>query len=234
MTNQDGKLFYATCLEYFIDLTQLDREFQLKGYMENFAENKIYNRNKIPEERYYISFNMCIISLKSYKYQFLKILEKLKSKFTSVLPEQSFESVINTILFGIPCPLYEFNDLICQNQEYRPEKISTPIRVRISEKNECVYFKNQNLFDLHNSQYENVWTLINTLNSENILTLYRRLIFNTCNILIGSDKEKLNKCILGVLELFYPLTCELTVVPNLTGQMLEYVSMCGQSLIGVY
>ena len=119
--------------------------------------------------------------------------------------------------------------------EIKIEKISKPIKLTISEDNsEHVYFKNQNLFDLHNFQYENVWTLINTLNSENILTLYRRLIFNTCNILIGSNQDKLNQCIQGVLELFYPLTSEMMVVPNLTSSMLEYVSMCGQSLIGVY
>ena len=178
---------------------------------------------------------MCIISLRSYKYQFLKILGKIQEKFTQDSRDQKIEAVINRILFGIPSPRFEFNDIVVNGQEIPEQQKSKVVKLAISEDHkENVYFKNQNLFDLHNNQYENVWTLINTLNSENILTLYRRLIFNTCNILIGNDQDKLNKCILGVLELFYPLTTEMTIVPNLTCSMLEYVSMCGQSLIGVY
>jgi hypothetical protein len=67
------------------------------------------------------------------------------------LPEQKIESVINMVLFGIPCPKYEFNELTFENNEVKFDKISKPIKLTISEDyNEHVYFKNQNLFDLHN------------------------------------------------------------------------------------
>ena len=71
MTNQEGKLFYATCLEYFVDITKLEHEFKSRGIMDYSSENKIVNqihKVRIPDQRYFISFNMCIISLKSYKF----------------------------------------------------------------------------------------------------------------------------------------------------------------------
>lgn len=43
MTNQEGKLFYATCVEYFIDLAQLEREFNIKGQLPSNTRNKEIN-----------------------------------------------------------------------------------------------------------------------------------------------------------------------------------------------
>ena len=96
-----------------------------------------------------------------------------------------------------------------------------------------VYFKHQNDFEQYNFQFENVWYLLEHLKTEIILTLYRRLIFGTCNIMISNDHKKLQKCIQGMIELFYPLTCDVIAIPNLPISMLEYVSICSKSLIGV-
>ena len=31
-TNQEGKMFFATCHDFFIDLAELDRDLQKQGY----------------------------------------------------------------------------------------------------------------------------------------------------------------------------------------------------------
>lgn len=96
-----------------------------------------------------------------------------------------------------------------------------------------IYFQNENNFDLPNSNFENIWVLIQTLSAENVLQLFKRLLFSTCNILVSEDAKTLNQCIQGIIDLFYPLTCDLVCVPNLPESMLEYVNMCGQCVIGV-
>jgi len=74
---------------------------------------------------------------------------------------------------------------------------------------------------------------LQTLSAENVLQLFKRLLFNTCNILVSEDATTLNKCIQGIIELFYPLSCDLICIPNLPLSMLEYVNMCGQCVLGV-
>ena len=51
--------------------------------------------------------------------------------------------------------------------------------------------------------------------------------------MVCKDKDILNKCIQGILELYYPLSCDLVCVPNLPMSMLQYVNMCGQCVLGV-
>lgn len=96
-----------------------------------------------------------------------------------------------------------------------------------------IYLQNENPFDVANSRYENIWVLLQTLSAENVLQLFKRLLFNTCNILVSEDAATLNKCIQGIIELFYPLSCDLICIPNLPLSMLEYVNMCGQCVLGV-
>lgn len=96
-----------------------------------------------------------------------------------------------------------------------------------------IYLQNENPFDVANSRYENIWVLLQTLSAENVLQLFKRLLFNTCNILVSEDATTLNKCIQGIIELFYPLSCDLICIPNLPLSMLEYVNMCGQCVLGV-
>jgi hypothetical protein len=35
-TNQEGKLYYVACYKYFIDLADLDNEFQANGHFEHY------------------------------------------------------------------------------------------------------------------------------------------------------------------------------------------------------
>ena len=74
LTSQSGQLYYVTCYEYFIDLAQIDSEFQ-KGCFYNKYTSQDPTGNaflislfKIPSDRYFLSFNLCIISLKSQKH----------------------------------------------------------------------------------------------------------------------------------------------------------------------
>lgn len=55
-----------------------------------------------------------------------------------------------------------------------------------------IYFQNENVFDLPNSNFENIWVLLKTQSPEHILQLFKRLLFSTCNILVSDDAKKLN------------------------------------------
>ena len=79
LTNQEGVIYHATCYEYFIDLSHIEKEFYDNGYFIKYKENSAldpegYYRILIPDERYFLAYNMCIISPNSYKHQFLRIL----------------------------------------------------------------------------------------------------------------------------------------------------------------
>ena len=54
---------------------------------------------------------------------------------------------------------------------------------------ELIYFVNDNPFDLPNTNFENIWVLIQTLSVETILQLFKRLLFNTSNILVSNDAK---------------------------------------------
>ena len=118
---------------------------------------------------------------------------------------------------------------------YGPQKEQRPyVEVRLSpHEKENIYLLNENPFDVENRRYENIWVLLQTLSAENVLQLFKRLLFNTCNILVSENPTILNKCIQGIIELFYPLSCDLVCIPNLPLSMLEYVNMCGQCVLGV-
>ena len=64
-----------------------------------------------------------------------------------------------------------------------------------------IHFRSENPFDLHHTQYENVWVLVRTLSAEYLISLWKNLLFNTCNTLVSKDPKILNQCILGVIEL---------------------------------
>mmetsp|Transcript_35934 Transcript_35934/g.55197 ORF Transcript_35934/g.55197 Transcript_35934/m.55197 type:complete len:116 (-) Transcript_35934:3615-3962(-) len=70
LTNQEGKHFYATCLEYFVDLHNLEEEYSKMGYFLKYAMNEPKHaqtivkiaRQKVPPNLYYLSFTMTLIS----------------------------------------------------------------------------------------------------------------------------------------------------------------------------
>ena len=96
LTNQEGKLYYVTSFNYFIDLADIDLEFDIRGHLRKYKEENIMENHKfeiglatkkepdmkkedvknliniaqtdIPKGRYYLKFTMCLISMKSFKY----------------------------------------------------------------------------------------------------------------------------------------------------------------------
>ena len=145
--------------------------------------------------------------------------------------------MVNQIVFGIPSPPRRFQYF---NEHLFPDESSeieqTPLLVELNlepHSHVKVYLQNENPFDVQNSRFENIWVLLKTLSPENVIMIFKRLLFNTCNILVCKDGQVLNKCIQGILELFYPLSCDLVCIPNLPMSMLQYVNMCGQCVLGV-
>mmetsp|Transcript_35934 Transcript_35934/g.55195 ORF Transcript_35934/g.55195 Transcript_35934/m.55195 type:complete len:175 (-) Transcript_35934:3033-3557(-) len=146
-------------------------------------------------------------------------------------PTQSVEEQINKIVFGIGCPPRRYDLLRCGRNQ---EKITFKPFVKVNlNQYSSLYFKNDYPFELHSTQCENLFVLLSTLSAEIILQLFKRLLFNTCNILVSHNPKRLNKCIHGIIELFYPLSNDFVSIPILPDTMLEYVSMCDHSIIGV-
>jgi hypothetical protein len=108
--------------------------------------------------------------------------------------------MVNNIVFGIPSPPRRFEyfyDYLFDKHNPIDNKLS-PRLVEISlepHSNKKVYLQNENPFDVTNSRFENIWVLLNTLSPENVIMIFKRLLFNTCNILVCKEEDILNKCI---------------------------------------
>jgi len=103
---------------YFVDLAALELEMLKDGHFEDYIEKYKFNerafeviKTKIPYKLYYLPFTMCLISSKSYKTQFFKILEDLYYNYVKNAivdnPQRdglTLEQCINKIVFGIPTP----------------------------------------------------------------------------------------------------------------------------------
>lgn len=148
---------------------------------------------------------MCLISLKSYRTQFLSILDSLYRTQAALSQEdrsdkKTIEKAINNIVFGVPSPPRRFEyfaDYLqptAGNNTYGPQKPIVEVRLSQNER-ENIYLLNENPFDVGNRRYENIWVLLQTLSAENVLQLFKRLLFNTCNILVSENPTILNKCI---------------------------------------
>lgn len=146
-------------------------------------------------------------------------------------PQLTLEAVVNRIVFGIPNPPRRFDHLDLSSKLLRPQRL---VKVCLSEvPDDAVYFKNESHFDVTYSELANICVLLCKLPSENVNQLFKRLLFNTCTILQSDDIVTVDKCIQGIMQLFYPLNCGITCIPNLPENKLEYISQCSQSVIGV-
>lgn len=144
------------------------------------------------------------------------------------------------MVFGIPTPnkprieyFHGYLETLGKYAAQHREEAFDDTVVEVELPDGKIYFESFNPFDLQNNSFENIWTLIKTVSQENILQLFKRLLFSTSNILVGPEAKALASSILGIIELFYPLTCDIVVIPNCPQSMLQYVSNCGQSIIGV-
>jgi len=114
------------------------------------------------------------------------------------------------------------------------------IKVVLSDDaHDAVYFKNESPFDVGHSELGNICVLLCRLPPENVNQLFKRLLFNTCTILQSDNINNTSnvvtgdKCIQGIMQLFYPLNCGITCTPNLPENTLEYISQCSQAVVGV-
>ena len=153
-------------------------EFHSKGIIRHFVESitekednektkamiEEISKRPIPEKRYYISFTNCLISLKSHKYQFLRILDSLYTGVTQGKLKCSFEQAINNIVFGLPHPTQNFDYL------WKQPPLDPPDIVRASlltnDRHDVINFRAENQFDQVHSSYENIWVMINELDPE--------------------------------------------------------------------
>lgn len=259
LTNQEGKVYYATCYDYFVDLGHLAEELEEQGHFDQYRPmpsdqimeldqkqikiNKILEQ-EIPAARYYLQFTMCLVSQKSYKRQFYKILDRVYYAYVTGELSQpgqqgglTLEELVNRIVFRIPNPPRRLDYLTysCQSKGKLSARSQRQlIKVVLSDDaQDAVYFKNESPFDVNYSELGNICVLLCKLPSENVNQLFKRLLFNTCTILQSDDIQTVDRCIQGIMQLFYPLNCSITCVPNLPENTLEYISQCSQSVIGV-
>ena len=106
----------------------------------------------------------------------------------------TFEECVNKIVFGIPSPPKKrfdyLGEYLTSLKNWRQKSV---VEVSLyGDRLNNVYFQNENPFDLPNMNFENIWVLVQTLSAENVLQLFKRLLFSTCNILVSEDAKTLN------------------------------------------
>ncbi len=190
---------------------------------------------KIPTKQYYLSFTLVLVSMNSHRIQFLSILDNFYKEYTLAKKHHTIpiEVAINRIVFGIPNPPKRYDLLVSSENPYARSAMNQKIVKVMLTSEKSVYIKNNYHFEIFNQNSDSVCTVIKTMSAEIILQLFKRLLFNTCNILVCRDQDKLKKCILGIIELFYPLTIDLVSIPVLPETLIEYVSLCDYSIIGI-
>ena len=98
----------------------------------------------------------------------------------------TLERWVNKIVFGIISPpkkKFEYmQDYITKVIDWKQKHV-----IEVSLLSEKIFFQNHNPFDMPNLNFENIWVLIKQFSAENVLQLFKRLLFSTCNILVHWD-----------------------------------------------
>ena len=81
-------MYYAACYDYFVDLSEIESDLRRQGHFgakndvepvvgEEGIDRAAIEAVEIPPGRYFLPFTMCLLSLKSYRTQFLAVLDAL-------------------------------------------------------------------------------------------------------------------------------------------------------------
>ena len=217
-TNQTGDRFYAMMYHFYVRMNNKDfyknydkslLESITMKYSDEIGENlekKISLINNINGKKYvYIPYCLCLIS----KYPYFPQLDKcLQSIMISIKFSKSFREVneiINYLIKSVPSPY--INTSI-----YFP----IPYYNRLLELNPTIYQE----ISLYGN---NSIILLNKLTINNLILLFRLLLFEQKILLISSEYDNLVQVSLSLISLLYPLSWIHIYLPIITSNMLKYL-----------
>ena len=236
--NQKGKKYYLAIYHFYYQLdtvtyNKIYSEHPLKIYLRNFGNN-IYHSDEEKEKlekdleecqelgfRDYVYIPYAIILVSKYPYinQMKTILNNIfiiLSNHKNILKNENeelknlFKSIINNIIVYLikVIPIPESNTNIIFNLPFSQYKI----KISSPNKNNI-----RNITDI------NFLNLLKYFNVENIILIFKLMLFEQKLLFIDNDYNRLYKVIESFLYLLYPIEWIHTSIPIMSHQMTRYL-----------
>ena len=233
IVNHKGEKYYMTVFHFYHKMDTLTynkkyTENPLKNYLRKFGDN-IYSTKEEKEklekdleecqelgfkEFVYIPYAIALISKYPYINQMKEALNnvfRIYTNYQNIFNNNSIEnSIINDLIVylnnSIPIPIP--NSYIVFNLPFSNNKIEI----------ENPY--NNSLGNLNEYNYGN---LLNYFSVENIITIYRLMLFEQKILFVDKDYDRLSSVIQSFIELLYPIEWVNTLIPVMSEQMTRYL-----------
>ena len=217
-TSQLGERFFVITYHFFLkknnadfesehNITPIKYEFaknegkEMKEFIDE--KNKDTLENLAKKEYIYIPYCACLIS----KYPFIKQIEKSLESIVKALSDENvnkkdLHEYISYIVNSIPSPPYHSKILFPLAYNNKLLTIQSP------------FFK-----DINKSM-DNPLVILFNISEENILILFKLLIFEQKILIIGQDIDLVSQIILNFVTLLYPFEWIHTYIPVMSEKMI--------------
>ena len=218
-TNQVGDRFYA--MMYYLYVRKTNKDFCLKYGSDLFAKITMDCSNEVSIEVekdieliqdinsrkfVYVPYCLCLVSKFPFFPQMEKCLESIMETLkNSDVKNDELNEIITFLVKSIPAP-------------YVNTSIFFPIP-NCSDIIELIPCFNQEM----PINGDNPISLLDNLTVNNIVSLFRLLLFEQKILLISNDYEKLTQISLNLISLLYPLSWVHIYIPIITEKMLKYL-----------
>ena len=233
ITNQKGERYYMMTYHFYL---RMDTEDYNKQYKENplkynlrkfgdafiglseeeltddiislIQDNLQWNQELANREIVSIPFCICLIS----KYPYVQEMKAcLKSIYTILNndPSQNSELIINDVI------MYLINSIPI------PAK-NTKVKFLVPFTKNCIELDCPKLDDI-NIMNLSATHLLRNFTIDNIIIIFKLLIFEKKILLIDNDYEKLSAVADGLVSILYPFQWVHTYIPIMSDQMLKYL-----------
>ena len=227
-TNQVGERFFAVVYHFYLkmNIDDFENSYQLTPikYQINISqdenktslkdgayENDINDINHIKEKNMsnyvYIPYCLCLISRYPYIQQMEKCLESIMISINNKNGNNTdyLNKVITYIVKSIPAPPYNAKILFPLLYDNKYVEIKQP------------YFKDIIEFG------DNPLIILNLLSIQNILYLFKLLVFEQNLVIVGNNNDIISQIILNLASLLYPFEWVHTFIPVMSNKMLKFL-----------
>ena len=232
IVNHKGEKYYMTVFHFYHKMDTLTynkkyTENPLKNYLRKFGDN-IYNTKEEKEklekdleecqelgfkEFVYIPYAISLISKYPYINQMKEALNNVFRIYTN------YQNILNNNLIENSI----INDLIVYLNNSIPIPISNSYIVfNLPFSNNTIEIENpyNNIGNLNELNYGNI---LNYFSVENIIIIYRLMLFEQKMLFVDRDYNRLSSIIQCFIELLYPIEWVNTLIPVMSEQMTRYL-----------
>ena len=218
-TSQVGDRYYSIMYHFYIRMNNPDfyKEYDCNllekisiQYSKEIGENAEKGAqliNELNSKKYvYIPYCFCLLS----KYPYFKQMEKCLQSIILSIKNNNFQN-------------NELNEII----SYLVKSIPSPCI------HSSIYFPVSNGYDIIELKYpkyqemilqgDNLLLLLEKLNINNVILLFRLLLFEQKILLVSNDYNNLTQLSLSLISLLYPFSWIHIYIPIITKKMLKYL-----------